>query len=177
MDVLNPVCAQLPRLNVAESMLSRVMVTSYVPFPTTTMSADDDDAVKRYSKHDSSGKDHSAPPIVRSEIWKFDGNIVLWTENVQFRVHKSCLADNSVVFKDMLSFPSVPETCETTIEGCPVVQLSDSAKDWRHVLKALYERRYVVFCLEIGVVTDDKNRSQVLRSAKETQPSRDCVHP
>lgn len=80
--------------------------------------------------------------IVRAEIWKSDGNIVLQAQDVQFRIHRSTLEEHSIVFRDMFSLPNPPpETAgEATIEGCPVIILSDTSADWLHVLKALYER-------------------------------------
>jgi hypothetical protein len=36
---------------------------------------------------------------------------------------------------------SQPAQAVGDVEGCPVVELSDSAKDWHYVLKALFQRR------------------------------------
>lgn len=79
-------------------------------------------------------------PIVRSELWKSDGNIVLQAERTQFKIHRSTLADNSSVFRDMFSLPPQPPE-EDAVEGCPLVVLSDHPYDWLNVLKALYERQ------------------------------------
>lgn len=38
-------------------------------------------------------------------MWLDDGNIILHVENTQFRVHRSVLAMNSMVFQDMFGIP------------------------------------------------------------------------
>jgi hypothetical protein len=79
-------------------------------------------------------------PVERGDPWLDDGNVILQAGTTQFRVHRSVLSASSAIFKDMftLSTPDKP-----LVEGCPVVHLSDSADDLHHVLKAIYERRYV----------------------------------
>jgi hypothetical protein len=85
----------------------------------------------------------------RSELWFDDGSIILETQGLmQFRVHRSILSAHSQIFKDMLAVPQPPMS-EDVIEGCPVVRLTDSAEDWKHVLQALYERRY---CMPANVL-------------------------
>lgn len=75
--------------------------------------------------------------IERSEeVWLEDGNIIVQAENHQFKVHRSVLSKHSPVFADLFKVPQ-PST-ERTIEGCPVVELHDSAEDIKHVLLALY---------------------------------------
>lgn len=76
-----------------------------------------------------------------TEIWLEDGNIVIEAEGTQFKVLRSILAAQSSVFKDMFSFPQPVIFVEkTTVEGCPVVHLSDSAADVTIVLKAMFLR-------------------------------------
>ncbi|KAJ7188680.1 hypothetical protein C8R46DRAFT_877613 [Mycena filopes] len=75
-------------------------------------------------------------PITRSELWHTDGSVVLQAENTQFRVHWGVLGRNSSFFGDMQSLPQPPD--QSTVEGCPVVELPDSAADVEFVLKALY---------------------------------------
>lgn len=72
-------------------------------------------------------------------LWLEDGNIILHAENTQFRVHRSVLSIHSTVFQDMFGIPQ-PQG-EPTIDGCPVVHLSDSAQDVKLLLDALYKRR------------------------------------
>ncbi|KZP23502.1 hypothetical protein FIBSPDRAFT_930555 [Athelia psychrophila] len=80
-------------------------------------------------------------PVIRSDMWFEDGNIVLQAERTQFKVHRGTLVQNSSVFSDMLSFPQPPGPA-SMVEGCPVVQLSDSANDMTFVLKALFQRGF-----------------------------------
>lgn len=74
------------------------------------------------------------------DFWFEDGNIVLIARDIEFRVYKGILAKHSPVFQDMFSLPPppAPETSRDTaepIETCPVVHLSDSPEDFRHVLR------------------------------------------
>ncbi|KAF7370303.1 BTB domain-containing protein [Mycena sanguinolenta] len=80
----------------------------------------------------------SSPPesMIRSELWYRDGNIVLQAENTQFRVHWGVLAQHSSVFRDMEELPQPPD--QPTIDGCPIVELSDGPKDVENLLKAMY---------------------------------------
>ena len=52
-------------------------------------------------------------------------------------MHRSILAQKSQVFNDMLSFPQ-PEQQEAGIDQCPVVHLSDDARDVAILLDLLY---------------------------------------
>ncbi|KZP06404.1 hypothetical protein FIBSPDRAFT_322892 [Athelia psychrophila] len=73
------------------------------------------------------------------EMWLDDGNIVIEADKTQFKVHRSLLSAHSHVFKDMFSIPQGPSSAEEpTVEGCPVVHLSDSAVDVAIVLRALF---------------------------------------
>ncbi|EIW56908.1 uncharacterized protein TRAVEDRAFT_128274 [Trametes versicolor FP-101664 SS1] len=70
------------------------------------------------------------------EFWYSDGNIILLAHDVEFRVYKGLLAEHSPVFRDMFSLPQPP--CPNTVlseDACPVVQLSDSPEDLRHILR------------------------------------------
>ncbi|KAJ7231896.1 hypothetical protein B0H12DRAFT_1239794 [Mycena haematopus] len=75
-------------------------------------------------------------PITRSEPWNNDGSVVIQAANRQFRVHWSVLARHSSVFRDMQGLPQPPG--EPTIDGCPVVRLSDDPDDVACLLKTLY---------------------------------------
>ncbi|KAF8216748.1 hypothetical protein K438DRAFT_1953652 [Mycena galopus ATCC 62051] len=77
-----------------------------------------------------------APSITRSETWRSDGNVVLQAGTTQFRVHWSVLALHSSVFRDMQGLPQ--PTDQPTIDGCPIVELSDNPDDVEYLLKALY---------------------------------------
>jgi hypothetical protein len=91
---------------------------------------------------DYSDEEFAIIPNRAADLWFEDGNVVLETESTQFRVHRSILSTHSVIFRDMFAAPQ-PAAFEEELEGCQVVLLPDSAEDWTHVLKALYDRRYV----------------------------------
>ncbi|TDL16682.1 hypothetical protein BD410DRAFT_901871 [Rickenella mellea] len=74
-------------------------------------------------------------------LWFDDGNIVLTTNVSQFRVHRSLLSMNSPVFADMFSMPQT-DRLEDTVEGLPVVEISDDDTDLTHLLYFFYDHRY-----------------------------------
>ncbi|KZP11128.1 hypothetical protein FIBSPDRAFT_192023 [Athelia psychrophila] len=103
-------------------------------------------------------EDAPGPPIpvqttTRSDIWLEDGNVVIQAETTQFKVLRSILAAHSSVFKDMFSIPQPPAEAGGTVEGCPVVHVSDSAVDVAIVLRALFFRGHVGTGLEAVPIT------------------------
>lgn len=91
---------------------------------------------------DSASVEAASGPILRGCPWFEDGNIVLQVERTQFRLYQGLLAYSSEIFADMFAIPQ-PTTPGHTVDGCAVVELADSARDWEHVLKALFQRRSV----------------------------------
>lgn len=73
-------------------------------------------------------------------LWFEDGNIVLATTTLLFRVHRGLLARHSTVFEDLFSLPQPEEQVET-YEGIPVVELpGDDSEDVKHLLHCIYDR-------------------------------------
>ncbi len=72
-------------------------------------------------------------PAKDEEIWFDDGNIVVVAGDTAFKLYRGILSSVSPVFKDLFSMPQ-PETTET-MDGCPVVLLSDSATELRHFFR------------------------------------------
>ncbi|KAM5537289.1 hypothetical protein V8D89_009019 [Ganoderma adspersum] len=74
-----------------------------------------------------------------AEFWISDGTIILVAQNVEFRFYRALLTDHSPVFKAMFAgqHPTrvVPIDEQQSI-GCPVIQLTDSPQDLRHILRA-----------------------------------------
>ena len=73
------------------------------------------------------------------EFWLEDGTIVLVTGDIEFRVYGGLLANHSPVLKEEFAKPH--PTRSTLVHGagfflCPVVHLSDSPHDLRHLLRA-----------------------------------------
>ncbi|KAI0731764.1 hypothetical protein C8Q72DRAFT_882851 [Fomitopsis betulina] len=74
------------------------------------------------------------------EAWFWDGNIAIVAECTGFRVHRSVLSAQSEIFNDMLSFPQPESEGPQGQDGCPVVEVADSAHDMRHFLFTLYNK-------------------------------------
>ena len=74
-----------------------------------------------------------------SELWYEDGTITLIARNIEFRVYRGPLARHSPFFRDMLSMPQPPAALQFSVSepnaGCPVIHLTDSPEDLRHVLR------------------------------------------
>ncbi|RPD76886.1 hypothetical protein L226DRAFT_459128, partial [Lentinus tigrinus ALCF2SS1-7] len=80
-------------------------------------------------------------PRKDEEVWFEDGNLILATATVQFRVYRGLLVRHSLVFKDMLSLPQPPDSdaLPKCTQCVPVITIpvADSPQDLRHFLKAL----------------------------------------
>lgn len=92
---------------------------------------------------DDATKGSGDEPISRKrdeEFWYSDGSVILVAQDVEFRVYKGLLAEHSPVFSDMFSLPQPPPASEPvatlSVDACPIVHLSDSSEDLRHVLHA-----------------------------------------
>ncbi|KAJ7242952.1 hypothetical protein C8J57DRAFT_65079 [Mycena rebaudengoi] len=79
----------------------------------------------------------SPPQPVREDgLWFQDATLIIQAEDRLFRVYPGILADKSPVFQDMLAFPQ-PEDGDT-LDGCPLVRLTDSAVEATYFLKAIF---------------------------------------
>ena len=89
------------------------------------------------------GDEEPSTPVTytrESDLWYDDGNIVIQAETTQFRVFKGVLASLSDIFKDMFLIPQ-PSSDEEVIDGCPVLRVYDSARDWTYILRAIFRRQ------------------------------------
>jgi BTB/POZ domain len=84
------------------------------------------------------------PPAPLPELLDVpDANLIIQSSDlVNFRVHKSALAMTSPFFKDLLSLPQ-PSDSET-IDGLPVVRLSEDAELLNSLLSVVYPVRLVI---------------------------------
>ena len=84
---------------------------------------------------------------VRSDIWFADGNIIVQAESTQFRVYKGTLCMSSEIFKTAIA--SMDEN--RTVDGCPLLYLSDLSVDITYLFRAIFDRWYGVslcpYCL------------------------------
>ncbi|TDL22613.1 hypothetical protein BD410DRAFT_770177 [Rickenella mellea] len=103
-----------------------------------------------------------------ASLWFDDGNIVLAAETTLFRVHRSVLAMNSPVFRDMFSLPQ-PEGDTESIKGVPdvvpVVHMHDKAVDLSHLLHTIYDRHYY----RLNIATTFEKISALLRLSTKYQ--------
>jgi hypothetical protein len=77
------------------------------------------------------------------DLWFEDGSLILKAEEKLFRIPKYLLAARSTFFKDMLSFPPLPDGEVELMDGIPFVILPDSAKDVEVFLRAIMDSKYV----------------------------------
>ncbi|TFK88121.1 hypothetical protein K466DRAFT_598906 [Polyporus arcularius HHB13444] len=76
-------------------------------------------------------------PTRDDDLWFDDGTLIVVAQNVEFRVYRNHLAERFEVFRDMLSFPQPTPSDSTDDLPCPAIHVTDSARDWRNVLRLL----------------------------------------
>ena len=84
-------------------------------------------------------------PHKDEEFWFSDGSIVLAAHDVHFRVYREILAHHSAVFEDMLTFPQTTAPAD----DCPIIELSDSPRDWRRVLRVCMGKSLSLKCVHL----------------------------
>ena len=74
------------------------------------------------------------------EFWFKDGNILLVAGGVEFKVYRGVLVDRSPVFRDMFALPQLDTDTksESSIDGCPVIRLSDCPAEVTVFFKAIF---------------------------------------
>jgi hypothetical protein len=87
----------------------------------------------------------SSSPKCVPELWFPDASLVFQAENSLFRVYSGILAQQSSVFRDILSLPQAePSKSESdTVDGCPRIVLHDRAVDVTSFFRAIYDSRCV----------------------------------
>ena len=89
-----------------------------------------------------------------TDVWLPDGNIVVVARNTAFRVHKSILAIHSEVFRDLFLLPP-PTPNDETMDGCPIVWVSDDPTHLRRLFLVLCcGKKYVVPLLHARMYTN-----------------------
>ncbi|GJE90441.1 hypothetical protein PsYK624_065740 [Phanerochaete sordida] len=95
-----------------------------------------------------------------TSLWFVDGSVIIQAETTLFRVHMSQLSRHSLFFRDLFSLPQpshlqdaqtdelVPDaehgtpfagSAQRCMDGCPVLEVTDTAEDFAHLLHALYD--------------------------------------
>lgn len=82
-------------------------------------------------------------------MWFSDGNVDIVAQDTVFRVHEGILSRHSTVFPEMFAGAAREVTVDrvaATLRGGggnarqnPVVRVSDSAHDFKHLLRILYD--------------------------------------
>ncbi|TCD61854.1 hypothetical protein EIP91_007823 [Steccherinum ochraceum] len=74
--------------------------------------------------------------LKRGEIWFEDGNLILVTQKVAFKVFRGIISQHSEIFRDMFDMPQPAR--QDKVDGCLMVNLSDSPEDLVCLLSALH---------------------------------------
>ncbi|KAI0351201.1 hypothetical protein OH77DRAFT_1513930 [Trametes cingulata] len=116
--------------------------------PSRKRARDDADAEVATGGSGSNGSDApgSAPLIptailevmADSDFWFEDGNIILVSQGITFRVYKGLLAEHSAVFKSMFQIAQGKQAAADQAHGCPVVTLDDSPHDLRELFRLIF---------------------------------------
>ena len=69
------------------------------------------------------------------ELWYEDGTVILVAQEVEFRVYKGLLADQSPVFESIFS-SSRSSSVDKMEQDCSTFCLTDSPSDLRHIFRA-----------------------------------------
>ncbi|TEB19246.1 hypothetical protein FA13DRAFT_1698124 [Coprinellus micaceus] len=81
-----------------------------------------------------------ANPSRHERFWFHDGSVILHVESKLFRVHQTILANYSEVFAGLFEMPQ--PNGDSMLEGCHIVELHDSEKDFEDLLHAVYNPSY-----------------------------------
>lgn len=72
------------------------------------------------------------------QFWFEDGNIILVTPHVSFKVYRGLLAEHSAVFHSMFDIAQGAQSAAEQVNGCPVVALDDSPDDLRELFRLIF---------------------------------------
>lgn len=92
---------------------------------------------------DTTATSATPPRVQSSKVWLDDGNIVIEAQGTMFRVLRSILSRESVVFHDMFLMPqpALEDRNADMHDGCPLVHLEDSADDISLFLFVLFDMK------------------------------------
>ena len=79
-------------------------------------------------------------PFQDNLLWILDGNFVFIAGDTAFKVHAGTIRRQQGSFLiPHKANPLAEESDHDAIEGCPVVMVEDSAHDFRHLLRIIYD--------------------------------------
>lgn len=104
------------------------------------MSTDNGDPLPQPKRIRLDNAHHISPalPAQHPKLWFQDGNVVITTADLAFKLHRGVLSLHSEVFRDMFDAPHTGQGDETR-EGCPVVRVTDCGEDLAYFLTLLYD--------------------------------------
>ncbi|KAI0688696.1 hypothetical protein C8T65DRAFT_589292 [Cerioporus squamosus] len=74
------------------------------------------------------------------DLWFDDGNVIVVAQQTAFRFHRSVLSRHSETFRGMFTIPQPTSSTSVQImDGCPVIDVTDTSYDFRHLLRAVYD--------------------------------------
>lgn len=106
----------------------------------------------------------SAAPTHAPDLWFEDGNVVLQAEQTVFKVFKSVLCRESVVFADILSLPA--SNVQDTYEGQPLVAVQEIAEDMTAFLASIFNHWSVLLFDECRIHNSNIHVAGSLRAYK-----------
>lgn len=111
--------------------------------------------------------------LIRSQdVWYDDGNVVIQTENIVFKVFRGILASNSTVFSDMFSVPQPTHDAGPDVyDSCPLIQIYDTPEDARHFLKAIHDAGLACFFLKRTTERLNKHLGTMMSGPPPNSPS------
>lgn len=90
---------------------------------------------------DASAHEHRSILTHDEELWFSDGNVILVAQGRAFKVYQGLLSRDSEVFRGLFVVPQ-PSSAEA-VDGCPIVYLTDSSEQLRHLLRVVFDgKRY-----------------------------------
>ncbi|KIP02766.1 hypothetical protein PHLGIDRAFT_279464 [Phlebiopsis gigantea 11061_1 CR5-6] len=102
------------------------------------------------------------------ELWYEDGNVVVISQNVWFKLHRSILAKHSRAFRDMFHADAF---AGDIVEGCPAVTVADSPQHLALFFKVLYDPTKQPFFMDQNSSMDFRDlRALTLLSFKYDVP-------
>ena len=115
------------------------------PFDLPVRPAMDEDPTRKRTRSDNleltqptTGLDRVTNATRDSDYWFDDGNLILVSRGVAFRVYKGLLGEHSAIFRSMFHIAQAAPAPEDLVEGCPVIPLDDSPDDLRELFRLIF---------------------------------------